>query len=124
MSGSTEEEAVVEAAADVVDEAVVVVYVACPDEAAADAVAGALVDDHLAACVNVIQGVKSHYRWQGKRETSSEVLCLVKCRARDVDAVAARVKQVHPYELPEVVAVPVVGGLPAYLKWVVSETNR
>lgn len=106
------------------DEKFVVVFVTAPDDAAAEAVASALVDDRLAACVNVVGGVTSHYRWQGKREQSSEVLCIVKCRAVDVDAVAARVKTVHPYDVPEVIAVPVVAGLPAYMKWLVDETTR
>lgn len=102
----------------------VVVFVTVPDDAVAAAVAAALVDDGLAACVNVVAGVTSHYKWQGKRETSKEQLCIAKCRAVDVDAIAARVKSVHPYELPEVIALPITAGLPGYLKWLVAETNR
>jgi periplasmic divalent cation tolerance protein len=104
--------------------ALVVVFCTCPDAAVAAALASALLDDHLVACVNVVSGITSHYRWQGKLEQAAEVLCLIKCRSTDVDLVAARIKTLHPYDVPELIAVPVVAGLPAYLEWVVEETIR
>lgn len=110
--------------ADADADALVVVFCTCPDAAVAAALAAALLDDRLVACVNVVGGITSHYRWQGKLEQATEVLCLIKCRAVDVDVVAARIKTLHPYGVPEVIAVPVVAGLPAYLEWVVEETNR
>ena len=105
------------------DGAVVVVLATFPDEAVAGAVAVALVSEGLVACVNLLPAVRSVYRWQGAVETASEVLAVMKTRAGGVDDVVARVKALHPYEVPEVIALPVVAGLPASLQWVISETT-
>ena len=102
---------------------VLIVYCTCPDAASADAVAQALVSERLAACVNVLPGVRSTYRWQGTMHTSDEVLLLIKTTADRLDALAARVQVLHPYELPEVVAVEAVGGLAPYLDWVAQQTR-
>ncbi len=103
-------------------EAVVVVFATFPDEATAERIGRLLLDERLVACVNVLPPIHSLYRWQGAIESGREVLCIMKT-ARAVDVVAARIKALHPYEVPEVVAVPVVGGLPAYLKWVSDESR-
>lgn len=100
---------------------VVVVFATFSDEAVAERVARVLLDEHLVACVNLLPAVKSLYRWQGATESASEVLAIMKT-ARTVDVVAARVKELHPYEVPEVIVVDVAGGLPAYLKWVSDES--
>ena len=102
---------------------VLIVYCTCPDAASADALAQALVADRLAACVNVLQGVRSTYRWQGTMHTSNEVLLLIKTTADRLDALAARVQVLHPHELPEVLAVEAVGGLAPYLDWVAQQTR-
>jgi periplasmic divalent cation tolerance protein len=100
---------------------VVVVLVTCPDEDSAATIARALVEERLAACVNVGGGVRSIYRWQGKVEESDERLLVVKARADRLEALAARVAALHPYDVPEVLALPVRGGLAPYLDWVRSE---
>lgn len=91
---------------------------ACPDAASAQAIAAALVGERLAACVNAVPGVTSTYRWQGQVTTDSEVLLLIKTTAGTLDALTRRVLTLHPYALPEVIAVPVSAGHAAYLDWV------
>ncbi|MCK9284358.1 MAG: divalent-cation tolerance protein CutA [Rhodocyclaceae bacterium] len=94
-----------------------------PDEAAARALAGELVERRLAACVNILAPCRSVYRWQGRVEEAGEVPLLIKtCAARYADLEAA-IRERHPYELPEIVAVPLAQGLPAYLAWVADETR-
>ena len=94
-----------------------------PDAASAERLAGALVGERLAACVQVLPGVRSVYRWQGAVERADEVLLLVKTTRERLDALAARVRALHPYELPELVAVEAAGGLPDYLAWVAAESR-
>lgn len=95
---------------------------ACPDDATAGRIAEVLVGERLAACVQVLPGVTSVYRWQGKVERARETLLLVKTARDRFDAMAARITELHPYEVPEVVAADIVAGLPAYLDWVARET--
>ena len=95
----------------------------CPDMACAERVAGVLVDERLAACVQLLPGVRSMYRWQGEVERAEEVLLLIKTTRECLDALVARVRALHPYELPELLAVEAAGGLPDYLDWVASETR-
>jgi periplasmic divalent cation tolerance protein len=102
---------------------VVVVLLTAPDPETAERIAQALVEERLAACVNVLPGVRSIYRWQGAVEQASEVLLIAKTQADRSDALAARVRALHPYELPEVVVLPVSGGSEAYLGWVVAESR-
>ena len=93
-----------------------------PNRDAALALARALVERRLAACVNILAECTSVYRWQGALETASEVPVLIKTRAAIYDEVEAAIRGLHPYELPEIVAFPVERGLPEYLQWVSSET--
>lgn len=94
-----------------------------PDAAAANTLAALLIERRLAACVNILAPCTSVYRWQGAVETASEVPLLIKTtRARYAELQAA-VQEVHPYELPELIAVPVTDGLPGYLAWVAAETQ-
>jgi periplasmic divalent cation tolerance protein len=90
---------------------------ACPDAASAQAIAD-VVGERLAACVNAVPGVASTYRWQGRVTTDSEVLLLIKTTAGALQTLTRRVLALHPYELPEVIAVPVTAGHAAYLDWV------
>ena len=99
-------------------------YCSCPDADTATGIGEALVRERLAACVNLLPGMRSIYRWQGKVEQADEVLLLIKTRAGQLDALAARLKALHPYELPELIAVRAAGGLPAYLAWVDAETSE
>jgi periplasmic divalent cation tolerance protein len=94
-----------------------------PDLATARALADALVGERLAACVNLLPGLQSVYRWHGHVEHAEEVLLLIKTTRTCLPALQARIVALHPYELPEVLAVEGAGGLPAYLDWVASETR-
>jgi len=100
-----------------------VVLITAPDAACAEQLARALVDERLAACVNVVPGVRSFYRWEGAVQADDEHLLLAKTRRDRADALAARVKELHPYELPEVLELAAAGGSPAYLEWVHTETE-
>ena len=94
---------------------------ACPDADTAGRIADALVDERLAACVQILPGATSVYRWQGKVERASETLLSIKTTRDRLDALSAR-WSLHHYELPEVIAVEINGGLPAYLDWIARET--
>jgi periplasmic divalent cation tolerance protein len=100
-----------------------VVLLTAPDAAVAERLARALVEERLAACVNVVPGVRSFYRWEGRLEDASELLLLVKTRADRAGALAARVRELHPYALPEVLELPAAGGSAAYLDWVRKESS-
>ena len=99
-------------------EAVHVVLVTAPDSEVAAELARRLVEEGLAACVNLVPGVRSIYRWQGAVQEDAEILLIAKTRATLVDALAARVRALHPYELPEVIALAVAAGSEPYLDWV------
>ncbi len=90
----------------------------CPNQETADAIATALVEERLAACVNILPGIQSVYRWQGKTEQETELLLIIKARADALDKIKRRIVELHPYELPEVIAVPIGGGLEQYLEWI------
>ncbi len=94
------------------------VFMTAPDEALAAQIAGCLVDEELVACGNIIPGVRSIYRWEGKVCDDPEVLVLFKTLAAKVPLVSERIQALHPYDNPEVVAVSVEGGSQAYLDWV------
>ncbi|RDZ26216.1 divalent-cation tolerance protein CutA [Lysobacter silvisoli] len=99
------------------------VFSTCPDPASADAIAQALVGERLAACVSRWPGLRSSYRWQGAVESADEVQLLIKTTADRLDALLARLVELHPYELPEAIAVEAHGGLPRYLDWVAEQTR-
>lgn len=101
---------------------VVAVTVSVPDEATGDRLASALVEDRLAACVKRSGPVRSVYRWQGVVEHDQEWTLSCITSLANVEALAARVRELHPYEVPEVVATPVVAGTADYLEWVRSNT--
>ena len=94
----------------------------CPDQDTAQNIANHLVDNALAACVNILPGVLSVYRWQGNRESTQEHLLLIKTRNEVYDTLEKAICELHPYELPEVIAVPVENGLAAYLEWIDQQT--
>lgn len=95
----------------------------CPDMDTAQHIAGSLVEEKLAACVNIIDGIHSVYQWKGKVHTDGEVLLLIKSPVARFSALQDRLRELHPYELPEIVAVPITDGLPEYLTWA-SEPGR
>lgn len=94
-----------------------------PDRATAEALAAVLVEDRLAACVNILQPCRSVYRWQGAVETADEVPLLIKTSEDRYAALENAIRDRHPYETPEIIALPVALGLPDYLAWVVAETR-
>ncbi len=93
-------------------------FCTCPDAASADQLAETLVREHLAACVTQIPGAQSIYFWQGQIQRDAEVLLLIKTMEDRYPALEARIQALHPYEVPEILAVPILQGLPAYLQWV------
>ena len=93
---------------------------AAPD---AERIARALVEERLAACVNVVPGVVSIYRWKGKVEQEAELLLVIKTLAPRVEALKARLLELHPYELPEVVVLPIGGGHAPYLAWIEEQVR-
>ena len=100
-----------------------VVFITAPNAECAETLARALVQERLAACVNVVAGVRSFYRWEGEVQNDPEVLLIAKTRADRCSALAARVDELHPYDLPEVLELPAAGGSRAYLDWVRTESS-
>jgi|SRR3989304_8609811 len=86
-------------------------------------IAGSLVDNHLVACVNVVPSVKSIFFWEGKTDQQSEVLLIAKSRKALLNQIIEHVKKIHSYSVPEVIAIPVIGGSEDYLKWVEETTS-
>jgi len=101
----------------------IVVFCACPDEVSAERIAATLVEEHLAACVNRIPGIASTYRWRGKVCRDSEHLLLIKTTRERFEAMRARIVALHPYELPEVIALDIALGPAAYLEWIAAATR-
>lgn len=95
----------------------------CPDEASAQLLASTLVTERLAACVNLLPGVSSLFRWQGAVEQTSEWLALIKTRGDRYPELEARIRQLHPYDTPEIIALPIIAGSTDYLNWVAAETT-
>lgn len=102
---------------------VVVVFSTFPSEAQAAAVARVLVEERLVACANLVPAIKSIYRWQGAVQEEAETLAILKTSREQFDAMAARLSTLHPYDVPEVIALPVTAGLGPYLAWVTSSVG-
>ena len=102
--------------------AALLVIINTPSREVALRIARALIERKLAACVNILAECASVYRWKGKIEAETEIPLLIKTRGEIYDEVQAAIKALHPYELPEIIAVPVERGLPKYLEWVNAET--
>ena len=94
----------------------------CPDSDTASALGETLVGEGLAACVSLVPGLTSIYRWEGAVQRDSEVLLLIKTSGGRFDALSRRLRELHPYDVPEIIAVPIVAGLPDYLTWVTACT--
>ena len=102
---------------------VIIILITVPDVKSAEKIAAMLVEKSLAACVNIITGVKSVYRWEGELNHDDELLLLVKTVRDNFDAISLAVKSIHPYDLPEIIAVPVVNGFNPYIEWIKDETS-
>ncbi len=105
------------------DPEVRVVLVTAPDAETGESLARALVEERLAACVNLVPGIRSVYRWEGAVRVDAEVLLIAKTRADRCELLTARVRDLHPYDVPEVLELPAVGGSAAYLGWVCAESS-
>lgn len=95
-----------------------------PDRPTAEKLARAVVESGAAACVNVLTACHSIYRWQGKVETAEEIPLLIKTTTSAYSRLEEIIRSLHPYALPEIIAVPITNGLPAYLAWVAQETEE
>ncbi len=102
---------------------VLLVLTNLPDRVSAEHLAEALVESRAAACVNILGECRSIYRWQGKMESASEVPLLIKSTEAAYPQLEAAIRSHHPYEVPEIIAIPVLTGLPGYLQWVAQETR-
>ena len=100
-----------------------VALITAPDVEVAAHIAGCLVEERLAACVNLVPGVRSIYRWEGRVQDDPEVMMVVKTRADRAAELSERVQALHPYEVPEVILLPVAGGSSAYLDWVRDQVS-
>ena len=94
------------------------VFCTCPNSQSADGLSRRLVETGLAACVNIVPGLRSVYQWQGKLESATEQLLMIKTRAEAYPELEKTICAHHPYEVPEVISVPIDTGLPAYLAWI------
>jgi len=103
---------------------VLVCYCTCPDVGSATRIADTLVGERLAACVNIVPAVRSVYRWEGRIERADEVLLMIKTTAARLESLQQRIAALHPYELPEVIAVEAVGGSPAILDWIHQQSRE
>lgn len=101
----------------------VVIFITAPSEDEAAKISRALVEARLAACVNIVRNIRSIYTWQGNIEDASEVLMIVKSRNKLLTALSAKVRELHSYELPEIIALPITGGSEDYLKWIRESTE-
>ena len=100
----------------------IVVYVTVPSRAVGEQIAQTLVESNLAACVNIIPGICSVYKWQGEINHDDELLLIAKTRVALFDQLETIVKQIHPYDVPEVIGMPIVAGSNDYLTWINVET--
>ena len=99
------------------------VLTTCPDEATAETISQTLVEEGLAACGNIVSGLTSIYRWKGAVERADEWLVLLKTSAARLESLASRLRELHPYEVPELLVLDVALGDSDYLGWVVAETQ-
>jgi periplasmic divalent cation tolerance protein len=95
-----------------------------PDSAVAKTLAEAMVEQRLAACVNILPVVQSVYRWQGVVEQANEITLMIKTTQTRYAELERLIRHLHPYEVPEVIAIPLSAGLPSYLQWIETETSK
>jgi periplasmic divalent cation tolerance protein len=101
----------------------IVVYITAPNEEEAAKIAKAVVEERLAACVNIVKGIRSIYSWQGKIEDDPEVLMIAKTQRNLFETLKKRVKELHSYTIPEIIAMPIIEGSEDYLNWLKESTT-
>ena len=106
------------------EDSVHLIYATAPSEEDAARIATTVVDEKLAACANIVPGIRSIYRWQGKVENETETLLFLKTDSKLVEALISRISELHAYEVPDIVALPIEQGHPAYLDWVIESTSE
>lgn len=97
-----------------------IIFCTCPDYSTAEKIARHLVEEQLAACVNIVPGITSIYAWEGQIESAQEHLLIVKAGSLNYQSIETAIQKHHPYQLPEIIAIPVERGLPEYLNWIES----
>ncbi|MDD4858602.1 MAG: divalent-cation tolerance protein CutA [Dehalococcoidales bacterium] len=102
----------------------IIVFVTTSSKAEAQKISRALLEAHQAACVNIIPAVDSHFWWQNKIENAQECLLVVKSRAALLGEIISTVKKMHSYSVPEIIAMPIIGGNPDYLQWLANNTKQ
>ncbi|OGX06519.1 MAG: cytochrome C biogenesis protein CcdA [Omnitrophica WOR_2 bacterium GWA2_47_8] len=102
----------------------IIAFVTTADKEEARKIAGHLIEKKLAACVNIVSGVGSIYWWEGKVDTSQEVLMVIKSQSKLFTKIVSAVKQLHSYQCPEIIALPIAAGQKDYLKWIDDSINR
>lgn len=100
-----------------------VVYCTCPDQAVAEHIAETIVGERLAACVNLAPGLTSIYRWEGEIQRDAEWLLMIKTRGAVYALLEARIRELHPYDTPEIIALPILAGSATYLDWITDNTG-
>lgn len=103
---------------------ILIVHCSCAADGSASSIARSLVEERLAACVSVLPGMRSTFRWRGETHTDEEVLMLIKTTREAYPALAARLLELHPYELPEIIAVDVSAAHAPYAAWVAAQTTQ
>ena len=101
----------------------IVVFITAPSEDDAAVIAHALVEQKLAACVNIVRNIRSIYSWQGKIEDDAEVLMIAKTQQKHFDALSKKVRELHSYDVPEIIALPILKGSDDYLEWIKASTQ-
>ncbi|WP_333656562.1 divalent-cation tolerance protein CutA [Dissulfurispira sp.] len=101
----------------------IVVYITAPNEDEAARIAKAIVEERLAGCANIVKGIRSIYSWQGKIEDDAEVLMIVKTQRHLFEPLKRRVKELHSYTVPEIIALPIIEGSEDYLNWLKEVTE-
>jgi len=100
-----------------------IILCTCPDLATAERIAETVVGERLAACVNIVPGLTSIYYWEGQIQRDAELLLLIKTRQEIYPLLEARIRELHPYQTPEIVALPIQTGAAAYLDWIADNTG-
>lgn len=101
-----------------------VIYCTVPNEFSANLIATTLVEEHLVACVNIVPSITSIYSWNGKTQEDKELLLIIKTREENFCDIEKRIKELHEYNTPEIIAIPIIEGSKEYQNWIINETNR